>query len=142
MIFVCPKERLEETLPLGQRFFDMAQEPGTFNPASFLKFWCKIYDNKNGFMLVNDRNGVIDGAFGLIIQEDELTGDRIATEKFWYSEGFSGPKLFKKAQEMAKKCEATILYVQHFNNQYSEKIHEFYKNDGFKLRYLRLLKEL
>lgn len=142
MIFVCPQNRLEETLPLGQRFFAMAQEHGQFNPYTFIKFWNRMHDTKSGFMLVNETNGVIDGAYGVVIQDEFLTGDRVATEVFWYSEGSAGLKLFKKAEEMAKKCGAVVMYIQHFNNLYSEKIMNYYAKNGFKLRYLRHVKEL
>jgi len=142
MIFICPKERLEETLPLGQRFFGLAGEIGKFNPDSFIKFWHRMHDTKSGFMLVNETDGVIDGAYGVVIQDEFLTGQRIATEVFWYSEGMAGVRLFKKAVELSKRCDAKVMYIQHLTSIPSEKVTEYYCKQGFNLKYHRFSKEL
>lgn len=140
-VFICPKERLPELLPLGQRFFTMAHERGIFNPESFMNFWTQMYDKDSGLVVVSGDEDCITGAFGVIMYTDPLTGDLVATETFWYSEGREGLKLLDKAVEVAEICKVKELYLQHFNIPYSEKIMRHYSRKGFVPKYTRWTKE-
>jgi hypothetical protein len=142
MITICPKERIDELVPLGERFFILAKEHGIFNPKSFVNFWVNVYNGNKGFVIVNVTDDKIDGALGLVIYDEFLTGDSVATELFLYSEGKGGLKLLDAAEDLSRKCGAKILYIQHLNDENSEKIIRHYIRRDFSLRYFRYTKEL
>lgn len=140
MIMVCPVNRLPETLGMGQRFFDMTEEPGAFNPISFLHFWEDVYNRDCGALIVDEKDGVFTGAIGVVLSIEPLTGDRILTEQFWYSEGSAGVKLLSFAEAIADNLNIKAFYLQHMAKD-ADKFGKFYTKKGFNLRYYRYAKE-
>lgn len=142
MIMVCPIERVHEAIPMGERFFNLSGEVGVFSPEAFMLFWERQYLNDTGALLVDETANGFTSALGLIFYNEPWTGDLVASEVCWYSEGSGGVRLFKFAEQLAKACGAKVLYMQHLNNEDSQRASKLYTKNGFKLGYMRYLKEL
>ena len=142
MISVCPLHRLHEILPMGERFFNLSGEIGVFNPGHYFDFLVKHYVNRTGCVIIGESNNKIDAALGLVFYNEPLTGDMVATEICWYSEGSNGIKVYKRAKEIAKECGAKVFYSQHLNTPESSSVAKFYSRNGSKLKYLRYAMEL
>ena len=142
MIRICPYDKLPEVLPLGIRFFKMAQEKFNPSPQSFLNFWHTYYTSGMGCLLIEEKGGEIKGFCGIIFNNEPWSGVLTCTEMCWYSEGREGGRLIKQALQMAKKAGAKVFYAHSLNNEYAEKVAKFYKKEGLELSYFRYTKEL
>ena len=142
MISICPVERLYEVLPIGKRFFEYAKEKGKYNPQFILNFWGEIYQQRNGFMLIEEKANEIKGFCGVVFYQEPWTGELVASEVCLYSEGVGGGFLIANAEKIVRKCGAKIFYLQHLENGKSERLAKFYTNIGYQLGYSRFFKEL
>jgi len=142
MIIQCPIGRLHELLPMGRRFFDLSPEHGAFSDEAFMTYWISRYTTSSGTLLVDEVNGEFKGAIGLISYNEMCTGELSVSEVCWYSEGKNGIKLLTCAIDLAKDAGAKIFYLQHINDERVERMKKVYEHFGFKLEYLRYVKEL
>lgn len=141
MIHICPENRLCDTIQIAERFFNSAREIGVFSRSSYINFWTKQYKCKSGALIIDDDNG-IKGILGLVFYQEPWTGEKVATEVCWYSEGKNGGRMMKYAERLARRYGAKVMYVQHLINDGFEKIAKFYDRNNFKITYCRYTKEL
>lgn len=142
MILICPDDSFGMVVPIANRFFSYAREWGTFSPQHFIKFWTNNYANNTGVLLVDLVDDEIKGFIGVVFCFEPWTGDLIAEEVCWYSEGNNGVRLLKRAQQIAKNVGAKIFYLNHLENDKMEKMKKFYTKNGFKRTYHKYTKEL
>lgn len=135
MIKVCDMDRIADTVPLAIMFFNLAPENGTFNEESYKNFWHKQYDNASGAIIIEEQNGEIKGILGLVLTTEFTTGNAIATEIGWFSQGSGGVRMFKYAKELARKAGAKVFYSQHMLND--EKTARFFEREGAKANYIK-----
>ena len=93
-------------------------------------------------MLIEEKDGKIEGFCCIMFYPEPWTGELVCSEMCWYSEGREGLKLMRFAQQLAKKCGAKIMYGQHLNTRDSARVAKFYEKVGFALSYFRYSKEL
>lgn len=142
MIAICPATRLHEVIPIGLRFFKYANEKGVPNVACWLNYWSIHYQNGTGLLLVEENNGEICGFYGMVIAKEPWTGDLVANEVCWYSEGSGGVRMLKMALQIAKEAGVKLFYAHHLNNQDNERLKKLYNKMGFELSYFKYTREL
>ena len=88
MIGVCPFSRIEEVVPVATRFFHYANESGSPSGEHWTAFWKSQYNSRMGVLFIEtDANDTIIGFYGLVFFQEPWTGDLVAQEVCWYSEG-------------------------------------------------------
>lgn len=144
MIKIFDWSNLQELFNFGEEFFTKAREVGEFNRQSFINFWLQQYKTENGLILVNENeDGTIDAMLGMTVYPEFLTGNKVASELFWYSTGRKGLDVLKKSIKIAVDCGCRIYYLQHLVNENTEKMKRFYtKTLEFEHKYERYVKEL
>jgi|DEB0MinimDraft_10_1074344.scaffolds.fasta_scaffold01020_2 hypothetical protein len=80
----------------------------------------------NGIMIRSDR-GIIGGlVFPLF-----MSGETVAQEFFWYSEGKDGKELLEAFEDAAKEKGATKIIMVSLHNEYQSKIDKIYTDLGY-----------
>ena len=140
MIRPCEPYELYKILPMARQFFDMADEPGEFNPDHLMKYCHSVYAQGKGLVLVEERDGEFKSMMGLITYPEPATGNLTMSECFLFtSGGRSAGLLVRKSEEVFRASGAKAYYIHHRHGD--DRVGQFYSNRGFKPVFARWVKE-
>jgi hypothetical protein len=110
-------------LKIGRKFCELAGV--SYNKDALTGSLLKLIDD--GIVLRSDQ-----GIIGGIVYPMYMSGELVAQEFFWYSEGGDGQDLLKAFESEAKKLGATKVIMMSLANEYQSKINEIYESNGYK----------
>ncbi len=118
---------IEDLLEMGGRFLARTAygERIAHNPAQLRKLAESLIEGENSVIFVSgDEDGRPDGMLGMLFFEHPMSSEPTASEVFWWGEGRSGVRLFRRAREWAKERGAVLFHMV----APSEKVADFYRS--------------
>lgn len=130
-------EELPLCLPLGEHFFKEAQLPGTWNGDAFLASWQGFYEHGYGLIFGAFEGDDLVGVCGGLIAPDVNTGEKRATELFWWVEAehrqsSAALPLMQRFERWAdhEGCEAVTFAFIHGTGR-EEVLDRWYRRRGY-----------
>lgn len=145
MVSFATKDDLPALAEIGKWFFLEGKLPGKIDPAIFVKKWSILIDSGVGFILKQEKNGVIVGALGFIVIEDINDGAKIAGEAFWFvlqeyrGRGF---ELLIKYEREAEALGCQRIGMVHLESIQPERLSKLYVKRGYKKTETAYIKNL
>lgn len=137
MIRLLQKNELSRVHKLGQWFFTAAKRPGAFNPVAFDRMWSALFDQGLALFLIAEQEGAVVGAFGAVVHEDYLSGQKTASEMFWVvlpeSRGTLGLRLFNAFEAEAEKRGAERIMMIHLEHLTPDSLRKLYVRRGYRV---------
>lgn len=129
-------EELPLCVPFGQAFFEEFHLRGTFNPTHFLKTWEIFVEQLGASVLGLYRDETLIGGLGALISPDPFTGDRVATELFWYigpqhRTGTGALRLLRAFEDWGHSRRVDELRIAHFMMKNNEQLQRLYESRGY-----------
>jgi GNAT superfamily N-acetyltransferase len=125
-------------LPMGGRFFAEAKLPGEWSDAAFLGQWQSFYDLGFGRIFGAMNGAGLVGVCGGLVAPDTNTGQRRATELFWWLDpehrrGSLALRLMRAFEEWAEAegCEAVSFAFIHGTGR-EEVLDRWYRRRGYR----------
>jgi len=130
----------------GKRFFEEGKLPGKFNSEHFTTCWVDYITSGTGeaFGMFDESTGELEGALGAIFYTDPLTGDKVATEMFWFvfpEHRGDGLKLLNHYLERAQERDCARCYMIHLEGLHPDALKRVYEHKGFRLIETGYMKE-
>jgi GNAT superfamily N-acetyltransferase len=136
VIRLLKKEELPRFHKLGAWFFEAAKRPGKYNPEAFERLWNSLFDAGLALFLIAEQNDEVVGAFGAVVHEDYISGQKTASEMFWVvfpeARGTIGLRLFNEFEAEAKKRGAERIMMIHLNHLTPDSLQKFYERRGYR----------
>jgi GNAT superfamily N-acetyltransferase len=125
-------------VPFGQAFFEEFQLRGTFHPEHFLKTWTVFVEQLGAVVLALSVNEQVIGGLGALDSLDVFTGERVATEMFWYIDpahrtGTGALRLLRAFEAWGRSRGATELRLSHFMMKNNDPLQRLYEHRGYTL---------
>lgn len=131
-------DELPLCVPFGKAFYQEFKLRGTFNPPHFLKTWQVFVGNLGAVVIGLYRNEELIGGLGGLVSPDVFTGERVATEMFWYigqahRTGTGALRLLRAFEDWGKSIGVAELRLAHFMMQNNEQLQRLYEHRGYAL---------
>jgi hypothetical protein len=131
-------EELPLCLPFGKQFFNEFGLRGVFNPDHFLKTWSSFFWAVPSIVIGLYRNEELIGGMGAIVSPDMFTGDKVATELFWYigaahRNGTGALRILRDYEEWGMRQKVDELRISHFKMKNDEQLQRLYEHRGYVL---------
>lgn len=133
MIRKAVKVDVEIMVEMGMRFISETSYKDRImkNPAHLCVTLHGLIGIEDGLLLVSESSGLVNGAIGAVIYDHPLSGERVASELFWWvnpeSRGSHGPRLLKAAEAWAISRGARKMQMVAPN----EHVEKFYNRIGY-----------
>lgn len=124
-------------LEIGRSFFEEGGLPGKFNEDVFISSWSEWIILGTGAIHAAFNGDELTGIIGGLAYNDSNTGDKTATEMFWYvneehrSSGV-GIKLLESFESWSKRCGAKNIIMVHLHDLMDERLCALYTTRGYK----------
>jgi hypothetical protein len=121
----------------GELFFKEGSLPGEFRPAAFIEKMSHLISIGVGTVIgAFDAAGTIQGAIAFSMYEDIYTGDKTATEMWWFvlpehRGGSTAIRLLKEFERTAKSCGCKRACMIHLTSLSSDRLSAVYRNRGY-----------
>jgi len=130
----------------GKKFFEEGQLPGKFHPEHCTTSWVDYITSGTGeaYGMFDENTGEIQGALGAIFYQDPLTGDRVATEMFWFvfpEHRGGGLGLLERYLERVQERGCGRCYMIHLEGLHPDALKRVYSHKGFRLIETGYMKE-
>ena len=119
-------------------FFKESQINGSLDFKFFCNFWDGLIASKVGVVLVNERgDDVRNGIIGGLVSPCFMTGDKIATEAFWWiapelrKYSPAGIKLFIEWEKIVKEMGVKRIYVGNLHAINHDQMQHLYHRLGY-----------
>lgn len=116
MIREATEADVDSIVAMGRRFLSETRYRGTIadNPAQMAVLARNLITNEVGVLLVSEAAGVLTGMFGAFLYVHPISGERMATELFWWVQPEHrghGIRLLKHAERWARGQGAKALQM-------------------------------
>jgi len=125
-------------VPFGHAFFQEFQLRGTFNPPHFLRTWEVFVGQLGATVLGLYQDEQLIGGLGALASPDVFTGERVATEMFWYIDqdqrtGTGALRLLRAFEAWGLSQGVAELRLAHFMMKNNEQLQRLYEHRGYVL---------
>lgn len=143
--YVTSIQQISEVANMGESFFVEAKLPGKFNRQSFIDSWKGFLNMNLGNIVTLVEDNKIVGALGYLFYPDPNTGDKYASEFFWYvlpEFRKNGLKLLEKFEWDCAVSGVKRITMMFLHNSMPEKLKKLYELRGYTLLESHYIKEL
>ncbi len=125
-------------VPFGRQFFEEFELRGVFNPEHFLNTWTAFFWAVPSTVIGLYHNEELIGGLGAIVSPDMFTGDKVATELFWYigasnRSGTGALRLLRAYEEWGLRLQVDELRIAHFKMKNDAQLQRMYERRGYTL---------
>ena len=130
----------------ARKFYGSSRFLKRFKLEAFVATWTTIFTQRCGVIfLLCEPHGEIVGALGAVTGFDPHSGDKSASEFFWFVDPTHrgrGVELYRHFEQWARDCDCVEIRMAHMLDLMPERLEKVYRRWGFVPTEVHYLKEL